>query len=108
MVVIAIGDNAPLTALSPIAIFLFMKLVIEKAAAKRLAGLQPSLRAAILERLAAIAEAPFDEHANVKALKGEKDLFRLRVGDWRVIYRVVRIDDQVRVVVVETRGDVYR
>lgn len=85
-----------------------MKIVIEKAAAKRLVRLQPALRTAILVRLAEIAEAPFAEHANVKALKGEQDLFRLRHGDWRVVYRVIRVDDEIRVVVVETRGDVYR
>lgn len=85
-----------------------MKLVIEKAAAKRLAKVQPALRAAILARLSEIAAAPFAEHANVKALKGEKDLFRLRHGDWRVVYRVVRVADEIRVLVLETRGDVYR
>lgn len=85
-----------------------MKLVIEKAAAKRLIKLQPTVRAALLARLGAIAAAPFAEHANVKALKGEKDLFRLRHGDWRVVYRVIRVADELHVVVVETRGDVYK
>lgn len=85
-----------------------MKLVIEKNVAKRLAKLQPDLRKAILGRLAEIAEAPFAEHANVKALKGEQDLFRLRHGDWRVIYRGIRVEDEVRVIVIETRGGAYR
>ena len=85
-----------------------MKLVIEKAPAKRLAKLQPALRAAILARMAEIAAAPFAEHANVKAMQGTKDLFRLRHGDWRIVYRVVRVADEVRVVIVETRGDVYK
>jgi len=92
---IAISDNPP------------MNLVIEKAADRRLAKLQPALRGAILARLREIAADPFAEHANVKAMRGEKDLFRLRHGDWRVVYRVVRVDDEVRVVVVDTRGSVY-
>lgn len=85
-----------------------MKIVIEKSAAKRLAKLQPALRAAILGRISEIAVNPFGEHANVKALKAEQDLFRLRHGDWRIVYRVVRVDDELRVVVVDTRGDVYK
>jgi mRNA interferase RelE/StbE len=85
-----------------------VKLVIEKAAAKRLAKIQPSLRGAILARLHEIAADPFAEHANVKALKGEPNLFRLRHGDWRVVYRVVRIDHEVRVQIVDTRGGVYK
>ena len=93
---IAIGDNAD------------MKLVIEKTAVKRLTKIQPDLRAAILARLAEIATDPFGVHANVKALSGEKDLFRLRHGDWRVVYRVVRIAGEVRVLVVDTRGSTYR
>jgi len=85
-----------------------MKLVIIKAAAKRLAKLQPALRAAILARLYEIAAHPFAEHANVTAMVGEQYLFRLRHGDWRIIYRVVRVADEVRVEVIETRGAVYR
>lgn len=85
-----------------------MKLVIEKTAAKRLAKVQPALRAAILARLGEIAADPFAAHANVRAMTGEKDLFRLRHGDWRVVYRVVRIAGELRVLVLDTRGDVYK
>ena len=85
-----------------------MKLVIEKTVAKRLAKLQPALRAAIMSRLSAIAEAPFAEHPNTKAMVGQQDLFRLRHGDWRILYRVVRVADEVRVLVLEIRGDVYK
>ena len=85
-----------------------MKLVIIKAAAKRLAKLQPALRAAILARLYEIAANPFAEHANVAAMVWQQYLFRLRHGDWRIIYRVVLVADEVRVEVIETRGAVYR
>ncbi len=44
----------------------------------------------------------------VRALRGVKDLYRVRVGAWRVIYR---IEDEILVVVViwiGHRRDVYR
>jgi len=45
---------------------------------------------------------------DIKAMKGEEKLFRLRVGDWRVIYSR---DDTVRIIGIEkigARGDVYK
>jgi mRNA interferase RelE/StbE len=41
-------------------------------------------------------------------LQGEHDLYRLRAGDWRVVYQVA--DDRLVVLVVRIghRGDVYR
>jgi len=45
---------------------------------------------------------------NVKQLEGfDPPLFRLRVGDWRVIYRK-QGDDAVEVVRVRDRSEVYR
>lgn len=85
-----------------------MKLVIEKQAVKRLMRLPPNARAVMYERLGAIAENPFANHANVTALKGEKDRFRLRQGDWRAVYTVDRDANEVRVLLIEPRGSVYR
>jgi len=85
-----------------------VKLLIEKDAAKRLARDQPKRREAILAALREIAADPFAHHANVKPMTGEADLFRLRHGDWRVIYRIVRTADEFRVLAVDTRGGVYK
>jgi mRNA-degrading endonuclease RelE of RelBE toxin-antitoxin system len=49
-----------------------------------------------------------DKRANVTRLKGEQGLFRLRQGDWRAVYRVDRAAQEVRVLVVEKRSEVYR
>jgi hypothetical protein len=45
------------------------------------------MRAALIDRLEAIAEQPFATHRNVERIKGEPDDFRLRQGDWRALYR---------------------
>ena len=87
---------------------LSLELVIEKRAARRVMDLPPSGRRTLLARLARIAAAPFATHANVTHMKGEQDLFRLRQGDFRAVYRVDRVAQQVRVLVVEKRSEVYR
>ncbi len=86
---------------------LSLELVIEKRAARRVMDLPPSGRRTLLARLARIAADPFATHANVTHMKGEQDV-RLRQGDWRAVYRVDRVAQQVRVLVVEKRSEVYR
>lgn len=39
-------------------------------------------------------------------LKGYKDMYRTRVGDYRIVYR--RLDDEVHVVLIGHRKDVYK
>ena len=85
-----------------------MRLVLTRAAQRGLARISPKLRAALIERLEAIAERPFAKHRNVERIKGEPDAFRLRQGNWRAKYRVEREADEMRVLVVEPRGSVYR
>lgn len=85
-----------------------MRLVLEKAARKGLDRMPAKAASTMLEHLEAIAAAPFSPHANVKPLKGEKDAFRLRQGDWRAVYRIERVADEMRVVLVDVRGSVYR
>ena len=66
------------------------------------------MRAALVERLEAIDEQPFAKHPNVERIKGEPDAFRLRQGDWRAKYRIDREAGAMRVLVLESRGSVYR
>ena len=50
-----------------------------------------------------------DPHpSNSRKLEGYQDLYRLRVGDWRIIYQIK--DDQLLILVLEvgSRGEVYR
>jgi len=46
---------------------------------------------------------------NIKALTGElKGLYRYRVGDWRVIYRLKRDLQVVEIIAILPRGDAYK
>lgn len=56
-----------------------------------------------LERLAANPAAP---NNNVKSLKG-RDGYRLRVGDWRVIYTLKNNVLTVYVITIAPRGSAY-
>ncbi len=85
-----------------------MELVLTRGAQRGLGNMSPKVRAALIERLAAIAEAPFAKHSNVERSKGEAEAFRLRHGGWRAIYRFDREAAEMRVVAVEPRGRAYR
>ncbi len=63
---------------------------------------------AMLDRLERIAAEPHAKHLNVERMTGFKDTFRLRQGDWRAVYRLVYENNQMRVLVVDVRGNVYR
>jgi mRNA-degrading endonuclease RelE of RelBE toxin-antitoxin system len=47
------------------------------------------------------------ERGNIKNLKGRADLWRLRVGDWRVIF-ATDAPNTMTVLTVELRRDAYR
>jgi mRNA interferase RelE/StbE len=85
-----------------------MELVIEKAAAKVLSKIQPKLAASMLKKMQTIAAAPMASHANAKPLTGRKDAYRLRQGDWRIVYFVDRAAQRVHVLAIDTRGDIYK
>ena len=69
-----------------------------------------SLPAKILKRFASridgLAENPFP--ANAKPLKGSEDTYRLRVGDYRAIYQVIKKEIVVLVIKIGHRKDIYR
>lgn len=62
----------------------------------------------ILAALTRLGDDPYREDADVKKLAGVAGLFGLRVGDWRVAYRVDDGELIVLVVKVGHRREVYR
>jgi len=61
----------------------------------------------IREKLELISDDPFGDHPNVKRLQGREG-YRLRVGDWRVIYKIQSEQLVIMVVKVASRGEVYK
>lgn len=68
--------------------------------------LPADLRQRIQQAINALAENP--RHAGVVAMKGFDSVYRVRVGEWRIVYLIE--DDVLLVLVLEVapRGGVYR
>ncbi len=80
-----------------------MDIVIAGTAAKALLKVQAATLDRICERIGALAEG---ERANVRAIKGRPGVYRLRVGDYRVIFAPEA--GAVRVIDVRHRREAYR
>ena len=76
-----------------------------KPAIKTMAAMPRNVRELVKSKIEALARDPFGA-ANVKQLVGEPG-YRLRVGDWRVIYGVDSGRLVVRVLKIGPRGGVY-
>jgi mRNA interferase RelE/StbE len=83
------------------------KIVFTKQAAKTLQSISRDTASLIREQLAQIANDPFAPHPNATKLQGRPG-YRLRVGDWRVIYDLQKNEDLIIVIKIASRGEVYR
>ena len=82
------------------------QVVLERDPQKVMRRIDADLRQRILVRLHELETTP--RPPGVKKLKGFENLYRLRVGGWRITYAIR--DDQLVVLVVEIapRGGAYR
>ena len=79
------------------------KILIDKPALKFIAK-QPKVQRERI--LGAIKHLP---HAgDIKPMQGKKDIYRLRVGDYRIIYMVNNDVLTVQVIAAGNRGDIYK
>lgn len=82
--------------------------VLETSAAqKALRKMQPQWADRIRGKIAEIATSPYDTHNNVTKLQGRNG-YRLRVGDWRVLYELHDGELVLLMVDVLPRGSAYR
>ena len=63
-----------------------MQITYTRQAAKTLIGMQPRRAAKIIQAIEKIAETPARNDLDIRKLTNRSG-YRLRVGDWRVIYR---------------------
>lgn len=77
-------------------------------AVRQLRTVPQSAALTILRALTPLGEDPRRPDADIKKLVGNTDRYRLRVGDYRVIYEIV--DDQLIILVVGVghRREAYR
>lgn len=79
---------------------------ITPAAKRQIKKLIASVQLAIVERLEQLAEDP--RPPGVLKMQGVESLYRIRVGDYRIIYEIQDQTLLIAVVKVGHRGDVYR
>ena len=80
---------------------------LARAAKRVLARMPVNDRERILAKVRAVAADPDAPNNNVRPLRGAPG-FRLRVGDWRVLYLLDRDTRQMAVRDILPRGDAYR
>jgi mRNA interferase RelE/StbE len=81
---------------------------IKRQAKRKLRTLPRPERQRIAEKIHNLGLNPDDKELDVKKLEGEEGLFRLRVGDWRVIFNR---QDELKIIAIEKikpRGDAYK
>ncbi|QCW77962.1 type II toxin-antitoxin system RelE/ParE family toxin [Streptomyces sp. S6] len=77
------------------------------AAQRQLQAIDRPAAMRILAALTALGDDPYREDADIKKLTGPSGLYRLRVGSYRVAYRVEDGELIILVVKVGNRRDVY-
>ena len=78
-----------------------MKIRYAKAAVKTINSMDKPTKHRIKEAVEALP------NGNVKPLRGSKELYRLRVGGWRIVFSFPQ-NDTILIEKIAPRGDVYK
>lgn len=81
------------------------EVVFTRAAARSLNRIPANAEALIRDKLRQFAADPTTLANNVKALRGEGERYRLRVGDWRAIFTIEA--DRIIIHAVGPRSSIY-
>lgn len=84
---------------------LTLKLIYHKQALKFLERQETAVQARIVTALRKLTVRP--PIGDIRPLKGNKDLMRLRVGTYRIIFEVNIDEKTVYILTIDNRGDVY-
>ncbi|NQS98174.1 MAG: type II toxin-antitoxin system RelE/ParE family toxin [candidate division Zixibacteria bacterium] len=76
------------------------------AAQKDIDNLPPKTKSRITSKIIPLQEEPRPK--SCAKLKGCGNIFRIRVGNYRILYRIFDIDKRVTIVKVAHRKEVYR
>lgn len=79
-----------------------------KSAKKEFEDLSSPVQSKILDALALLTQNPFSELLRIKKLKGAPSLYRIRIGDYRLVYEIRGSMLVVVVIKIGHRKDVYR
>jgi mRNA interferase RelE/StbE len=80
-------------------------LEVKPSARKELEALPDHVLARVVQKLESLGHAP--RPAGCKKLKGYKDQWRIRAGDWRVVYIIDDAAKLISITRIEHRREVY-
>ncbi len=83
------------------------KITFTTQASKALLKMPRNTAQIIREKLNQVAIDPFASIPNAKKLQGRPG-YRLRIGDWRVIYEINKDEITIIVMKIAPRGEVYK
>lgn len=87
--------------------WLMYKIFYTKTTLKTLKKLPRNVQMTLRQKIELLAENPYAANNNVKKLQGI-DGYRLRVGDWRIIYDIYDKKLVIEVIKIDSRGGVYQ
>lgn len=79
-----------------------------KSAKQEFDRLPAKIQNKVLEACRILSTNPFSEILKIKKLKGADSLYRIRIGDYRVVYEVRREVLLILVIKIGHRREVYR
>ncbi len=82
------------------------RVTFARSARKELEALELSVLERVFARIEGLAQNPRPQ--NCKKLRGRRNLWRMRVGDYRIIYSIDDDGEIVDIIAVRHRKDAYR
>ena len=81
------------------------EVLISKTARKQLAALPVLVHDKIIENISELSTSP--RPAGCKKMKGQKNVWRIRVGNYRVIYEIEDKIPHIMIIAIGHRKDIY-
>jgi mRNA interferase RelE/StbE len=85
-----------------------VQIVFRRAADRALSRLPASRRRQIVNHIERLVTGSASRNLDIRPLAGVSGLFRLRVGDYRVVYSINEAADTLTIELIRGRGDVYK
>jgi len=83
-----------------------LKVELSRRARKELLGLPKNIAKQIINELRKLQDTPIPKYA-VK-IRGEKDVYRIRIGDYRILYKILWTEKTIIVFRITHRRKAYR
>ena len=86
------------------------EVMVDKRVERDLTGIPGHVKDCLLELIAHLRIDPYRKRpgVDIRKLRGRRDSYRLRIGDYRILYSVDKTDRIVRVTTVVPRKTAYR